>query len=271
MPRPTPKPAASSSSPSSEDDTESDAASASPAARARPRRGQCDDDDEEDTGSSDSVPDVEIVPTPAPPRGKRARAAVDADAADAKPQKDRKHKNTALYMEYFDSAEQGLNTLYTCKLCGKSGQDSTHIKVHFRSPCLSKIPAAVEAYEKCFPDDPKILLQSSFGDHGFKRVAGSVVKPSQETLDLAIGQLLVRRSLPFLAIDTWDECTKVIAFINDPLSFPRLLFLSDLVSGIFAPIVRMFDAEAESLNSFVYMVMESLPESIKLVLANPKH
>jgi hypothetical protein len=33
----------------------------------------------------------------------------------------------------------------------------------------------------------------------------------------------------------------------------------------------MFDAEAESLNSFVYMIMESLPESIKLVLANPKH
>ena len=65
-------------------------------------------------------------------------------------------------------------------------------------------------------------------------------------------------------------CDDVYEYLHHPLSQPRLMFLLDVLS-VFSPVVRLFDTSSMFSNCFVYSAIDSLPETVKIVLSKPMH
>jgi len=59
-------------------------------------------------------------------------------------------------------------------------------------------------------------------------------------------------------------------FLNDPTSRPRVSLVKAILAE-FLKMARMFDSSSQFLNCFVYSSYSALPETIKIVLANPSH
>jgi hypothetical protein len=148
------------------------------------------------------------------------------------------HKNLAFYLRWFTlSKEVGGNRWFSCTGCGEKGQNATFAKPHFKM-CRIANPDAINDWNKTFPLD-KISAGQSLITR-FARNEPAKEKTHPGGFHEALSRLVVRRHLPFSAVD-WPEMRGMLDYVfrmgkeaaaKDELKIPhRKQFVSDALLG----------------------------------------